>query len=128
MSISGLSTFEVCSLVANYNDLWDGDKNKVSSALAGRGYTPEQLAQAVGKFEERFNPVESCGLRFTKPFGHLKFDSLAYVLTLFENYERGCLPFVGSVHEQPAQIIEIFSVLKQLKYEAESKARTQSKK
>jgi hypothetical protein len=123
LDISSLSEYESILLVANYNDVWNGDKNSVSSDLAGRGYTEEQLAHATGRIAETFNPVVSCGLMFTKPFGHLKFEALAYVLTLFENYERGCLPFPGSVSEQPAQIMEVFAVLRQLKHEVEIKMR-----
>jgi hypothetical protein len=42
---------------------------------------------------------------------------------LFDGYEAGFLPFEGPFSDQPAQIIEIFGVLKQLKHELEIKLR-----
>jgi hypothetical protein len=123
IEISSLSNYDCICLVAHYNDAYDGEKNRVAPALAARGYTAEQLAQADTRLVERFNPVESCGIRFTRPFGNLKYDALGYVLKLFDGYERGCVPFPGSVSEQPAQIMEVFGVLKQLKQEVETKAR-----
>jgi hypothetical protein len=128
MEISSLTDHDFIRLVATYADLNSGDKQKVSSQAVNRGYTPEQLAQAKSHIAVKFNPVTSCGLRFTRPYSSLKFEPFSYVLTLYENYERGCLPFPGSVSEQPAQIMEVFSVLRQLKHEAEVQIReTQSK-
>lgn len=114
-------------LVATYNDLTNGSKTKMDPRLAAKGYTEAQLAHANKNFVATFSPVTSCGLRFTKPFAHLKFEPISYVLTLLENYERGCLPFPGSVSEQPSQIMELFSILSQLKHEAETRAREQQK-
>jgi hypothetical protein len=127
MEMSALSDYDFICLVATYNDLTGQEKNKVSSKVKGRGYTEEQLAQTRQTFSEKFNPVVSCGLQFLKPFDHLRFEPIGYVLTLYENYERGRLPFPGSVSEQPAQVMEIFSVLRQLKHEAEIKLRETSK-
>jgi hypothetical protein len=115
-------------LVANYNDDYDGTKNKPSTEASRRGYTPEQLAAAQTSLGQKFNSVESCNLRFTKPFAHLKYDLLSYVLVLFENYEKGCLPFPGSASEQPAQIMEIFNILRQLKHEVQVKAQHEQAK
>jgi hypothetical protein len=124
MDTSSLSDLEFVSLIATYNTSSDKDeKHKVSSKLDDRGYSADQLAHAKQKKTEKFKPVVSCDLRFTKPFDHLKFEPFGYVLTLFENYERGCLPFPGAASEQPAQIMEIFSVLRQLKHEAEIRLR-----
>ena len=123
--ISSLDNYEYVCLVANYNSMTGG--KKIDDTLESRGYTPEAIAQARGKFAATFSPVKSCNLRFTKPFEHLKFEPMSYVLTLFDNYERGCLPFPGSVSEQPAQIMEIFSVLRQLRHESELKLRETSK-
>jgi hypothetical protein len=121
MDISVLSVEDYVRIVANYNYL-SSDENKTSNELNSRGYSEHQLALAADQIAERFSSVTSCGLRFTKPFGHLKYDFLNYVLILYENYERGALPFPGTASEQPAQIMEIFSSLRQLKHEAEMKA------
>ncbi len=127
LAISSFSYEDLVSLVANYNDLINGEKHKASSAVENRGYSPEVLAHATKKFAAEFKAVESVGLRFTKPFDHFKYDLIGYVLTLFENYERGSLPFAGSVSEQPAQIMDIFSVLQQLKHEVKSKSQETKK-
>ncbi len=122
MLLSSLSDYEFVCLVAHYNDLSDGEKNKVSSDVVSRGYSEAALAEAQKQKTKKFNPVVSCGLKFSKPFDHLRFETIGYVLTLFENYTKGALPFPGNVSEQPAQIMEIFSVLGQLMREREQKA------
>lgn len=127
MDISTLSNYEFVALVANYNDLCDGSKNKIAPSMVNRGYTAEQLAQASNRIADKFNPVESCNLRFTKPYGHIKYDYMDYVLRLFDNYELGILPFPGSASEQPAQIMEIFSILRQLKHEVQTKVSSGNK-
>lgn len=127
-NLSGLSNYDFVCLVAHYNDIANGAKSKVDSRLEGRGFTPEQLAHVTKKFSERFTPIVSCRLKFTKPFGHLKFGPMSYVLTLFENYERGCLPFPGVISEQPAQIMEVFSVLSALKRESEIRSTSETTK
>lgn len=119
--ISGLSTYDFICLVAHYNSISGKDDGDVSEDAKKRGYTAEQLEHAKKRKAEKFSPVESCGLRFTKPFDQLKFGSLSYVLTLFESFERGSMPYPGSVSEQPAQILEIFSTLRQLKVEAHNR-------
>ncbi len=63
------------------------------------------------------------GLHFTIPLENFKSDLINHALFLFENYERGVLPFPGSVSEQPAQIIEIFGVFQALKFEIEAAER-----
>jgi hypothetical protein len=121
MLLSTLSDFEFASLVAHYNSISNKDKYEVSSAVKSRGYSPEVLAKTKSKFAEKFNSVESCGIRFTKPFGNIEFENFDYFLTLFQQFERGHLPYPGSVSEQPAKVIEIFSVLKLLQLERELK-------
>ena len=72
------------------------------------------------KSEKHFTPVTCLGLRFSRPLSNFKSDFIHYPWTLFENYEKGLLPFPGSVSEQPAQIMEIFSIFKALKIEQEN--------
>lgn len=54
----------------------------------------------------------SCFCTFKHPY----FYNYLY---LFKNYERGILPFSGSLTEQPAYIIEIFTLLENLKADRE---------
>lgn len=125
--ISSISNYDFICLVATYNDLTDGERHKVSTTVANRGYTPEQLAHVSKRISDTFSPITSCGLKFTKPFEHLKYGPIAYLLTLFENYERGVLPSEGGSSDQSAQIMELFSVLRQLKHEFEIKIRENQK-
>ncbi len=122
LDISSLSDTQFVTLVAHYNDLFLGDTNKISSEVKSRGYSEAALAEIKNHKRLKFEAIESCGLRFTQPFDHLKFKSLNYVLTLYDNYVRGCLPYPGSVSEQPAQIMEIFSVVEAIRREQELKA------
>lgn len=119
MNLSCLSDHDFVQIVAHYNDIANGSRTKISSSALDRGYSPEVLEQAKNRFAEKFSPVTSCNLRFTKPFDHIRYSYMDLVLTLFSNYEKGVLPFPGSASEQPAQIFEIFSVLSALKHEAE---------
>jgi hypothetical protein len=121
LSFSSLKDEEYICLVADFTSNSTNQEEK-KSKLKERGYTPEQLAHVEKRNAEKFTPIVSGGLRFTKPFDHLKFEPLSYVLILYEAYERGCLPFPGSVSEQPAWIMDVFSVLQKLKLEAEQRA------
>jgi hypothetical protein len=76
---------------------------------------------AQKKAVEAFQPVTSCGLKFTKHLSRFKYPLFGYALQLFENYERGLLPFEGSVSDQPAQVMELFSVIQNLRFEQEKK-------
>jgi hypothetical protein len=60
-------------------------------------------------------------LRFKRHLSNFKYPLFGYVITLFQNYERGVMPFEGSVSEQPAQLMDIFSLLEALKAEQETK-------
>lgn len=116
--MSSLSDGEFVEIVGTYAKLTNGRKE---SGLEARGYSPEALAAARQIAAATFNPVVSCGLRFTKPLDQFNYDQMGYALTLFENYEKGNLPFPGSVSDQPAQIIEIFGLLKALRQEQEQR-------
>lgn len=118
--ISSLSTAEFINLVGTYTALTSG-KSDFDPELINKGYSPEALAEARKLTEKKFKPFETVGLRFTKPLDNFKSDILGYSWTLFENYERGLLPFPGTVSEQPAQIMEIFGVFQALKTENQIK-------
>lgn len=47
---------------------------------------------------------------------------MAYVLTLHSRWEKGNLPFDGSVSEQPNKIVEIMTLIESLKFEQQEKA------
>ena len=74
-----------------------------------------------GKFKEQKIIVESCGLKFTESFSHLKHEYFYYLLQLHGMYKMGNLPFEGPVTDQPAQIMDFFSLIDMLHYEREKR-------
>lgn len=106
-------------LVAQFNLLSLNGKGEVDPTLASRGYSTEALAMVNARVAAPV--VTSCGLKFTTQLSRFKYPYFGYVLTLFENYERGQLPFEGAVSEQPAQIMEILAALQNLKFERDKK-------
>lgn len=50
-------------------------------------------------------------IRYYKCIGNFYSDSAVYLMELFYNYERGVLPFHGSLMDQPAKIIDIFQLI-----------------
>lgn len=53
-------------------------------------------------------------------YRHPDFNSFLF---LYKNYEKGILPFEGSILEQPAYIIEIFGLIETLKLDREEEER-----
>jgi hypothetical protein len=116
--VSTLSTVEFINIVGHYHTLASGYSDN-SNELEARGYSPEAIAQVKRLKDGGFEGLKTVGLYFKRPPYNFTSDILHYALTLFENYERGVLPFPGSLSEQPAQILEIFSVLRALRNERE---------
>ena len=121
MNISTISDSDYIHLVANYITAVTGEVDP-SLILRERGYSPEQI-RAV---EKNGKKIETNFLRFSVSLHNFKYPQLGYVVTLFEHYEKGTMPFPGSVSEQPAQIMDIFRILAMLKIEHE--ARLQKKR
>lgn len=89
--------------------------------MRDRGYSEQQIKHALkGK---QGNSFKSLNVVFHGA-NNLKYDYFTYVLNLYNQYKRGCLPFSGPVSQQPAKIIEIFNVLEQLELEQQDKQRT----
>lgn len=66
------------------------------------------------------------GIKYNKPLSNFKHPYLGYILLLLENYEKGLLPFPGTISDQPAQVIEMFSLIQNLKIEHQNKLNKQS--
>ena len=116
--VSSLSETEFARIVASILWTWS-DKDNSDSDLSSRGYSDAAIQEMRKKSQKNFTPIKCLGLKFTRPLNNFKTDFIHYPWTLFENYERGLLPFPGSVSDQPAQIMEIFGVFKALKVEHE---------
>lgn len=57
---------------------------------------------------------------------HLDHD-FGFLMSLFDQYEKGFLPYKGSITEQPNKIMDVFNLISQLKLELENKMRKESK-
>jgi hypothetical protein len=82
----------------------------------------EKLSKKSGKTGAQ----EVAGIRFTRDLEPYRYSKIGYLLMLLENYEKGQMPFPGCITEQPAQIMEIFSLLQTLKQERLAKLQKES--
>lgn len=123
--MSRVSTFDYICIVAEFNCILTGEKDNTED-LRRRGFSEAQINAA--QKQSKLNRKELNGLVFTVPLHKFKYENLGYVLTLFENYERGQLPFPGSVSEQPAQIMDILNIIQNLKLEQQKKVDKESRR
>jgi hypothetical protein len=108
MSISSLNYEDWVKISAHYWSLLSNDKDD-ESELKRRGFKPEYIEKILSKKPKKLATIGS--LSFTRSVTGFKYELMNYILTILENYEKGNLPFPGTISEQPAQIIEIISVL-----------------
>lgn len=125
--MSGLSFYEYATFIGHYQHLASG-KAGTEQKLETRGYSEAALKELEQHERKMISTVESQGLRFKRPLKEYESDILEYALQLHENYERGQLPFPGSVSEQPAQIIQIFNLLSSLRNERVEKQNKREEK
>ena len=73
-----------------------------------------QTANGCGVIHEDVKyEIDSIGYRSCLcSYLHPSFNTFLF---LFKNYEKGILPFKGALGEQPAYIIDVFSMLENLK-------------
>lgn len=117
--ISSLTDYEYAQIVGQFNQVnGSGDFEK---KLKDRGYTDA----AIAEYKKRNNNsmiINSLNLKFTTS-DKMEYNLFDYTYTLFDAYERkGLTPFNGPVSEQPAKIMEIFSVYRALENEYEKRA------
>ena len=127
-SISELSTADFINFVGQYNHALTGGREQIDSSLSSRGYAPEVLEATKKRASALFQPVTSCGLRFTKHLSNFKYPLFGYALSLFENYEKGLLPFEGPVADQPAQVMDLFGLIQNIKAEQQTKQLERAKR
>lgn len=122
MVVSTLTDFEYVSIVSNYNNLGQDDEEQ---ALRDRGYSENQIKHALK--DKQGSSFKSLNVVFHNPT-KVKYPYFSYIITLFNQYKNGVMPFDGCMVDQPAKIIEIFDVLYQLQHEQEEKTRKQLEK
>jgi hypothetical protein len=118
MGISGLSDSEYKNMVGHYNRLVYG--TNIDQSIYDRGYSDA----AIKEMEKRATPqtVESLNLRFTSALDNFELEGFDYYYSLYQYFSTNkALPFSGSLADQPAKIIEIFSLFNQLEQERELK-------
>lgn len=116
-----MSDSEYVLLIGNYQHLLRGEKEQVDSRLAERGYSEAAMKAVETKVKVDTGSVVSMGIKFKRHLSQFRYPLMSYVLTLFEGYERGVLPYQGSLADQPFKIIEIFNLLTHLKLEQEGR-------
>lgn len=122
MEISTVTDLEYIHIVGNYNN---ADKQDEEQALRDRGYSEDRIRFMLkGKKGSSFKSLDVV----FHDKNNLKYPYFSYVYTAYLNYERGILPYPGSLSEQPAKIMDIFSVLGALKFESEEKMRKKVEK
>lgn len=124
MSVSGISERDYALLLGHYARITNN--NSISPDVYDRGYTEEQLRVLEQKHVERLKGtvVRILNLEFSGSLEQFDYPNFDYVMTLFSAYDRqGILPFQGSLAEQPAQIIDIFSILTQIQFETQVRSR-----
>jgi hypothetical protein len=113
--VSGLTVQEFVQLVATYHA-----QDEKQDDLEARGFTREMI-EAV-RAQQKFNPVTTLGITFSRPFSDYKFDQFGFVATLFNQFDQhGTLPYAGSLTDQPNKIIEVFNVIRALNTEQQDK-------
>lgn len=122
VDLSSLSDYEYVSIVSNYNNV---DQTDEEQALKDRGYSENQIKHVLknkqGSSFKSLNVVFHNSKKINYPY-------FTYIITLFNQYKLGVLPFNGCLVDQPAKIIEIFDLLYQLQFEHEDKTRKKLEK
>ena len=115
-------------LVGHYNRLHNN--RGINEAMSKRGYTKEQMDALRGRIADTgSNIVESCDIKFLRGVDDYEYPHFNFVIEMFDKYDAsGILPFEGCHADQPSQIIEIFQVLSQLKYEHEKRLRKEQER
>lgn len=109
MQVSSLNSSDHVKLVANYYNVFCSEKSK--QKIDESKYNPEAVKLMHQERIKRFIPIEYCGIRFSKPFEDIVYDNFDTAIIVLDNYKKGILPFQGGILDQPAQIVEILSVM-----------------
>lgn len=68
-------------------------------------------------------------LSYKACIGNFYRDGWVYWLQMYRQYQRGLLPFPGTISDQPAKVVEVFGIIElfEEKAEAEKKAKANSR-
>lgn len=122
-----MSTFDRIRLVSHHNSIYNNFG--VNNSIFRKGYTQEQIDALIQRIGDQATMYESCGLQFKVNAEEYKHDMYSFLANTFHSYDsHGILPFSGGLADQPAQIIEYFEILSQLKYEHQQRLHEEQKK
>lgn len=127
LEISSLSEYDYALINATWLNLMDENFKckKVEAELSKRSDAEIQIKiQRISK---------GCGVLSDSPkieINHVGFHSclchesfqhpqLGYFMSIYQNYEKGILPFSGGLMDQPAQIVELLGLISNLHSERE---------
>lgn len=85
--------------------------------FAGRGDPPQERIDQWSARCKFPMEIRSGNFIFHKCLCNFRNDSFSYYMQLYNSYKLGMLPFEGSVSDQPAAIMEAFSVIDRLQNE-----------
>jgi len=122
-------------LKANYHYLVDERfqcEHKIRERAKRAGYTEAKrhiaIVNGCNKITEQFK-YEIDNIKYHTCFCQFKHPQMHIFLNLFNQYEKSILPFSGGACDQPAVIMEVFSILSDMKLEREiEQAKEQAKK
>lgn len=80
-----------------------------------------QVKNCYGKPGPSIHNIDN-ELFFSKCIGNYYDNVVAGYLSANEIYQKGVMPFSGSLFDQPAKIIEVFSVIESIKRDTQLKA------
>ena len=109
------------------------DNNSVWDAYRERGVSEEQIAILKKQVESSTGhdvdtELKSIGFQFTTDLNNFECPNMSYLLTLYEQWEKGQLAYNGSVSDQPSKLIETMNLLGNLKAEQTDKIRKKQEK
>ena len=78
---------------------------------------------------DKQNETISCGYLIKGDLARFEYPHFTFLINMFRQYQKsGVLPFVGAHSEQPAQIIEAFTILEELDYERQERLRKEAER
>lgn len=123
MRESSLTFVEYAKIVATYNN--SVGQGLMDQTLLDKGYTPAQIDALYAKNKQT---LKSLNLILKPGFEKLEFQNFDFYYNLFSQYEKGILPYPGSLVDQPNKIIEVFGVLQSLNLEYEKRNREEQQR
>lgn len=127
LEISKLSDYDYICIVATYNNA--GVESRESD-LASRGYSKAAIDALNKQIAEKTKAIQirSLNVKLSGDLSRYHYPYMEFIITAYHQFEVGTLPFEGCLADQPAQIIEIFNVLEQLKFEAQKRAHVEAER